>query len=267
MKKKIKLVLKIVVIILAIYLLCFATYFGNKLAKYQKLATARQKILDSDNLRIVKKDERITQDYPELTVIATKNGEKKAFERTSRYSEEAKTNSNGMLKDYNSKIYYTKDINSSSQYRTHQIFVSEDDKTFSIIEGGFNMDGMFGGLYPQTVAFNYLGSLETLQEKYWYLTGILPMIMDMKFYTVDDNGRKAFVAEEEKTSFNGGEDREFNRLKTYYDKDTLIAYKQTKTKPDGTESLVSTYEVTLGSVTDEEVSVPDLSTYRQAFEE
>lgn len=267
MKKKIKFILKILIIILAIYLLCFAAYFGNKLAKYQKLETARKEILDSDNLRIVKKDEKITQDYPELTVILAKKGEKKTYERITKYSEEAKANSNGLLKDYNSKIYYTKDINSSSEYRTHQIFVSEDDKIFTIIEGGFYMDSTFGGAYPQTLPFNYLGSLETLKEKYWYLTGILPMIMDMKFYTVDDNGREAIVAEEEKTSFNGGDDREFNRLKTYYDKDTLIAYKQTKTKPDGTESLVSTYEITLDSVTDEEVSVPDLSTYRQVFEE
>lgn len=127
---------------------------------------------------------------------------------------------------------------------------------------------MVEAMYPLAVDIHYLRSDdESLYEKILYCFTMLPYIVDMKFSTVDDDGRKAFVVEESRKSYSSaGDDAEYTKQKTFYDKDTMVVYKQTKVKPDGTEKLQREYEVGLNSVTDEEISIPDLTGYRQILE-
>lgn len=268
MKKKIKLILKIIIIILAIYLLCFAGYFGNKLAKYNKLVNSKKEALGGESFKIVRKAERLIEEGPATTQIGFVKGNKTRFEIISEYTDDAIANSNGLIKNYHGIMYFEKDNNSSSMYGSHQVFVNEDEKYFVLTENMLATDMMVTGLYPNANEFSYLGGYEmNLREKYYYYSSLFPWIVSMKFYDEEDNGKIVFIAESDRSSFSGsGDDREYNRVKTYYDKDTMIPYKQVKVKPDGTEKLLYTFEFFKDTVTDEEVNVPDLSNYRQMLE-
>ena len=263
--KKLKKFFKLLILILLIVLLIFASFAGYKFSKYAKVSKGRKAFLESDNLKIVEKRYPVVENAPTTTRTGIKANDKIIIKSEAIYPEELKA-SDSIIRDVNSAMYYVKSKSLVTAYE-NTLLVNFIDKTFFAYDTAIPVAGLIENMYPNVVDAIYLGELGSLQEKFFLFKALFPAVMKMKFATIDDNGRKAFITESEKGVYYGGEDREYTITRNYYDIDTMIIYKQTKLKPDGTEKIVADYEIVIGNVSEAESSYPDLTEYRQVFEE
>lgn len=175
------------------------------------------------------------------------------------YTEEAKANDKN-LRDSSTAMYY---IKTNDDSYNDLICVNYTDKVFWVYESGILGKTMIYSMYPSSIdSYMIIPTDVPLISQIRYSLGLIPFLFSTNYSTVDDNGRKAFVVEEYKTFFSS-DDSEYTKMKTYYDNDTMLAYKRTMVKKDGTEKLYAEYEVTLNSLTDEDVAIPDLAGYSQ----
>lgn len=262
MKVKIKKILKVIICILVIYLLSFAAVFGYKFSKNQKLVNKRKEIFSADNVKIVTKNYDLTNQIASSVRTGLLKGNTSVLDMGVVYTEEAKAN-NSALKDNNSKMYYIK--TEDSEY--NDVFVTvEEDKVLYLMESVVLGDRIIYSMYPSSIdSYMIMPTDVPLISQIRYSLGLIPFIFKVDYLTVDDNGRKAFVVEEDK-NFYGADDREYTRMRTYYDNDTMLAYKRTILKEDGTETLYQEYEVYINTLTDDDVAIPDLTGYRQILQ-
>lgn len=262
--KIVKKILKVLILILILGLLIFGGFAGYQFSQYQKISNARRIALESDNLKIVEKRYPVVENAPTSARTGIKANDKIIIKTEVTYPEKLKV-SNPVIKDVNSAMYYAKSKSLTTAYE-NTLLVNFVDKTFFAYDTAIPVSGLVENMYPNVVDAIFLGEPGSLQEKFFLFKALFPIVMKMKFATVDDNGREAFITDSEKGFYNGGEDREYTITRNYYDKDTMIIYKQTKLKPDSTEEIVADYEIVIGNVSEAEVSYPDLTEYRQVFE-
>ena len=246
MKKKI---FKVLLILILIVILIVTLKFGYNLCFYKKLLRAEENALKTKN----------------YACIYYNRGEKLDLE-TGKWSE---SYSKMVLKVKGDK-YVTQNFRNSDEdyalagttYRNvnekESVYLSVEDNEFSISPNLIPPD--INTRFTNYPIYDYIDGLiagdSTLKYKvYTFCSFYIPMVFSLKFDNVVEDGKEYIVL-----SYKESE------TKIYFNKDTLLAEKEIMKSGRSGETVVNAYwEIELGNVTDEEVSVPDLSNFRQAI--
>lgn len=253
-----KKILKILKYIILIGLLIFIIILTYKYSNFYRLYKIKKDNLAKENIKIEIKyyDD---SDVENTRTAIFKDDQALMQSKTSSSEEYKATNTN--YTDTLIKMYF---FSNNNIKLSEFVVVDELKKTFSIQDTAkISYFSMIEALYPSVDEVIYLEANTGISQELWVLFLRIPEILQMKFYNVEDNGKEAFVSEGERYSSNGADDRDYTRRRVYYDKATMLPYKVTKVKKDGTEKILEEYEITIGNVSDADVALPDLIEYSQ----
>lgn len=233
MKKKI---VKGFWLLVLIAILITVINFGYKFCWYYKLVLALREVVDSANYTniIWQAGERYNEETDEFIRQYSKLGEQVKGDKLvslgfTGYDEEAKLTS---------KSYY---------FDGEYVSVSQTDNTFSI--GTSFLSAMPHGLvnYPILDWDRY----DNFKEKIGaFISYNLPAVWQAKVKFIEEDGKAYLVWQAS------------DFAKYYFNKETLLAEKEIYMYGDE-EKVNQIYEIEIGNVTEEDVTVPDLSNYTQ----
>lgn len=234
MKKKI---VKVFWTLVLLAILITLISFGYKFFWYYKLVLALRDVVESGNYTNIvwQAGERYIEEKDEFESHYTKMGEMVKGDKLvdlgfEGYDEDAKIVS---------KSYFQK-----GEYIT----VNSKENTFTIGTSFINREPPFALInYPILDWDRY----DTLKEKLGALISYnIPAVWQSKIKFIEEDGKEYLVWEAS------------DFAKYYFNRDTLLAEKEIFTSGDE-EKVNHIFEIEVGNVTDEDVTIPDLNNYTQ----
>lgn len=249
MKKKIfKVIIFIVLLVIAIVLIKFTHNFYY----YQKLLKARDKVYELGNYTCYyyNRGEKLDADTGEWTSSYSKMGLKvkgnKAVDYIYSLEDQDKVSS---------AQYLDKDNDKENFYIDFETNTFQVQPNFVPLEYRMRLIN-----YPIHSLSEYSISLDKtargIKEKLYYLyQDFISIAFLTNYKTVEEDGKEYIVLGYKNTDTG-----------IYFNKETLLAEKETMITGRTNETVVNAYwEIELGNVTDEDVTVPDLSNFRQSI--
>lgn len=245
-----KKILKVILFVILFIILLIIVNFAYKFIWYQKLLKASQKL----------------QEYGNYTNIIqtcgwSRNNETGKYE--AQYSPIGIQVKDGKIADLN----FSRDDDNKiigKTYYSDDAYVSVDfeNKTFSIIEPNYISEIHHSLKLINYPIYNFYTEYLTddtisLKNKASYIFSSFCYWFNMQIKFENENGKDYIVFD-------------YGNCKTYFDRETLLAEKEVMDGDDvfKTGPYVNTYYTyDIGTVTDEDVNVPDLSEYSQVVYE
>lgn len=246
MKKKIFKVILFLILAVIAFVLAKFTY---RFCFYQKLNKATQKIYDSGNYSCYyyQRGEKLDEETGEWIASYTKMGLEVKGDKIAFASYDNEANEYALLsKTYHDKNNF-KDV----------VYVEFNDNTFQINPNLIPMEYRIRLVnYPVFDFRSYIVAgtgIPTLKQRVlFFFENLKYSIVDAINFKVDsatEDGKEYYVI-----GYYGN--------KTYINKETLLVEKVTIID-NGEEVVNNYYEIQTGNVTDEDVTIPDLSNFRQ----
>ena len=258
MKKAIKKLMKIFFIVVLIFMLIGFGYIGYKSSKHISFSRQRKNVLTSKNVRFVVRE--YYDDYMQNRTFFRKGKDVSMDINTYYYNSSEK-------KDSYSRIYASAEVKPYLQ--GNSLTIDYGEKKFWLVNSNIGI-GLLYSSYPRiSNIVNFYGEQEKLTDVFFDYISQIPDILNSKVYSGNDNGKQARIVDSPRYSYSYDtpEDEEYTLFRTYFTLDTNLPYKRTKVKIDGTEKLVSEYDIQFGVVTDDDVNLPNLTEFSQLYED
>lgn len=222
-------IFKKLIIIFIILILFAIVLIGYRMSIVLKIPSSRNKILESDNVKVVSEIKSSDENWEQKVIY------KKGNISRVQFISDFETNkpSTDIIFDFDKKIQ----ININEK----MFFVSQDN-LIDLTEGWYS--------YPVVLNFpsGYQKKLKDYLQEFGYYV-ILALTGNPRYF-IDENGREAISLQ-------------IGSCILYFDRDTGICYEEYIVNEDGTKELKKKYNVEFGAVTDEDIDYGDLNEFYQ----
>lgn len=252
--------LKVLKYIILIAIIIFALVVVYKYVNYYRIYIIQKNNMAKNNIKVEVNYFPYDNIYTENKRSISVKDNSFVIESETNYTEEYKKE-NTNIQDSLTKMYFL-----GGNTYTENIIIDELNKTFNFFEGIGYTTGMIPAFYPSIEEAVLFQEFPNIAQELWSLVIRFPEILQMNFYSTKDGETEAYVVEGKRyisTYPLEDDDAEYTKRRVYYNKGNMLPYKVTKAKKDGTEKTMEEYNVSLDTVTDKDIALPNLDNYVQ----